>query len=353
MTKIASLLLIFNSEEETYTILKNWIFSSSHQQEIIGKHLTFTHSELQKLVGIIMKVLNRKCQELEENMEKRNIDLKQHVSNVVTSFGVDYFSFPLLSRLLSTFTIEGNKALIKIISSMFLLCSDNLMNDEEKDFEKLMKASFMSQYSVDLIITKAFKLRLSKYNFDGAEVHLSLKHPVLLFRPYVEKPFFLFKESYIQRLWGNLAHIYRSYRPVLVYSTNDHGMSLRTLLRKTSDYDSQTPMALVILTESKSLIGCFIDCSLQKSNSYFGGNDSFLFQLEPEFKTYKHTGKNTYVANITQDMISFGGGGNGPSLMIDKYFGEGQSYSSETFENPIFESGFFNILSCEVISLII
>lgn len=353
MAKLASLLLIFNTEEETYAILKNWIHSSSHSKVFVEKHLTITHHELEKLVGIIMKVLLKKSEELIQHLEKKNIILKDYVSRVVMNFGINYFSFPLLSRLLSTFTIEGNKALIKIISSMFLLCSENLMTEDFQDFDSLLKSSFMSQFSVDLIITKAFKLKLSKYNLEGAEVHLDLKNPRLLFRPFIEKPFLLFTETFIQLLWGILPHLYRSYRPVLVYSTKSHGMSLRTLLRNSSEHDHHTPMAMAVCTENKTLLGFFLDCSIRKTDGYAGGNESFLFQLEPQFVVFKPTGKNNYIVNVTSDVISFGGGGHGPALSIDKYFGEGQSYLSDTFENPIFDSGFFNILSCEVFALII
>lgn len=353
IVNLTSLLLVYSTEEEAYAIIKKLISSSAHEKDIILKHITFNTKELRQVVGIVIKVLKKKCEELSEFLDSRNISLKDHIAKIFCSFGIGYFSFALLMRMLGCFIVEGNKVFIKVIISMFVLYCGKISTEKFEDFDEFLKNCFYSQNSIDIIMNKAFKVKLSRFDFEGSIVDIKLKQPIYLYRPFIEKPFELFKESYLQLLWGNFPQLYRVYRPKLVYSSESQGISLRTLLRNAREFESKTPMLLAIKSEQKNIYGAFLDCALRESNEYLGSSESFLFQLEPEFVVFNASGKNSDYAWSNGDMVAFGGGGHGPALSIDKYIGTCQSYISDTFDNPIFEGGFFNILACEVIALVL
>jgi len=344
IVNLTSLLLVYNTEEEAYVIVKKLISSSAHEKDIILKHITFNVKELRQVVGIVVKVLEKKCEELIEYLAIKKLSLKVYIAKIFNSFGIGYFSFALLARMLGCFIVEGNKVFIKIIISMFVLYCGKISTEKFEDFDEFLKDSFYSQNSIDLIMKKAFKVKLSRFNFEDSIVDLTLKQPIYLYRPYIEKPFELFTISFLQLLWGKFPQIYRVHRPKLVYSSDSQGISLRTLLRNARDFESKTPMLFAIKSEQKNIYGAFLDCALRESHEYLGNSESFLFQLEPEFVVYNASGKNSDYAWSNGDMVSFGAGGHGPALSIDKYIATCQSYISETFDNPEFEGGYFNIL---------
>lgn len=339
------------NEEETYETLSTMIKLSQKNKELISKYFTSSQEELGIMSGMIIKVISHKCEELIECIERKDVKFSDCVIKILQSFGVGYFPFAFLSRLLSIFAIEGNKALIKVIISVFIAYSETIIGSNCQDFDSELRTLFFAISYSDVIFTKAFKIRLTKYSFDDIMPKITTKMAIKLYRPYLEKKFHVLKEHIIERLWVELPGLYRPYAPKCIYSSLQHGTSLRTLYRITEEYQEKIPMIFIVLSQDKEIYGIYIDRALQKHKDYIGGTDSFMFQGDPIFEIFRCVGNDTMVALVKDKMLCFGGGNHGPALCVNEDLSVGQSYPSQTFANKPFGSGYFEIVSCELFVL--
>jgi len=132
---------------------------------------------------------------------------------------------------------------------------------------------------------------------------------------------------------------------VLLYSLDQHGISLGTLYARVSQFI--TGGCLVAVKDGNDAIfGAWIGDGIRRSvgESYYGSGESFLWkQADTTFlhgkptkaKVFKWTGKNDYVALCLQDSISFGGGDGKYGLFLDSNILDGSSAPCPTFDNEI------------------
>ncbi len=98
----------------------------------------------------------------------------------------------------------------------------------------------------------------------------------------------------------------------MLYSTNQHGISLSTLYRLTSAHEG--PLLLVIKDEFDDIFGAFASESLHIQTGFYGDDSCFLWKYEPEapqgkkLSVYKATGDNNYLIYSEAHCIAFGGG---------------------------------------------
>ncbi|KAF9523685.1 TLD-domain-containing protein [Crepidotus variabilis] len=141
----------------------------------------------------------------------------------------------------------------------------------------------------------------------------------------------------------------------LIYSLDQHGISLNTLYNQCETYSTRKPtlgevglskgMLLILKDaadeedeESRTLFGAWIADGLKpnKGKGYAGGGESFLWKYsQKQLRVFKATGKNSYVALCEPDYISFGGGlSDGHyGLYLDDTLFEGSSAPCPTFDN--------------------
>lgn len=117
----------------------------------------------------------------------------------------------------------------------------------------------------------------------------------------------------------------------LVYSTMDHGISLKNLYRRTQDI--QAPLLLIVQTHDGKLLGGFASECFSLHAKYFGTGETFVFTFEPEFAAYKWSKQNRYFQLAKEDSIGFGGGG-GFALWLDDEFKYGSTSACSTFASP-------------------
>ncbi|XP_036362769.1 GTPase-activating protein skywalker-like isoform X2 [Octopus sinensis] len=134
-------------------------------------------------------------------------------------------------------------------------------------------------------------------------------------------------------------------QPKLLYTSEEHGVSLRTLYVMTEEYE---PTIIVIKTLTDEIFGAF--CSSSWSNrkqsskniSYFGTGETFLFTLKPEQKKFPWIGySRPDISRNAASMFMAGdssvliiGGGGGTAIMLDENLLRCRTEETETFGNP-------------------
>uniref|UniRef100_A0A4W3IJL5 Oxidation resistance protein 1 n=1 Tax=Callorhinchus milii TaxID=7868 RepID=A0A4W3IJL5_CALMI len=153
------------------------------------------------------------------------------------------------------------------------------------------------------------------------------------FRPSLSEKSDLLQPDQIEKLAKNLPPRTVGYPWTLSYSTGKHGMSLKTLYRTMTDFD--TPMLLVIKDSDGQVFGALASEPFKVSDCFYGNGETFLFTFCPEFKVFKWTGDNMFFIKGDMDSLAFGGGGGEFGLWLDGDLYHGRSHSCKTFDNHI------------------
>ncbi|KAF8326628.1 TLDc domain-containing protein, partial [Cantharellus anzutake] len=133
----------------------------------------------------------------------------------------------------------------------------------------------------------------------------------------------------------------------LLYSLDQHGISLGTLYSRTSKFTTEGGCLLCVKDDNDTIFGVWIGDGIRRSigESYYGSGESFLWkqQADTDFsdgrptkaRVFKWTGKNEYVALCLPDSMSFGGGDGKYGLFLDSNLLDGSSAPCPTFDNEI------------------
>lgn len=122
----------------------------------------------------------------------------------------------------------------------------------------------------------------------------------------------------------------------LIYSTEQHGFSLKTLYRDMQGVDS--PVMLVVKDTNDNIFGALTSCELKPSDHFYGTGESFLFTFYPEFKVFKWTGDNNFFIKGNQESLSIGAGQGLFGLWFDGDLYHGQTHRCDTYDNDILTS---------------
>ncbi|KAJ4896919.1 TLD-domain containing nucleolar protein [Raphanus sativus] len=135
-----------------------------------------------------------------------------------------------------------------------------------------------------------------------------------------------------------LPNIVRGCKWVLVYSTLKHGISLRTLLRKSAELPG--PCLLVAGDKQGAVFGALLECPLTTTpkRKYQGTSQTFLFTtIYGQPRIFRPTGANRYYYMCMNEFLAFGGGGSF-ALCLDEDLLKATSGPSETFGNECLAS---------------
>uniref|UniRef100_A0A9I9CP60 TLDc domain-containing protein n=1 Tax=Cucumis melo TaxID=3656 RepID=A0A9I9CP60_CUCME len=119
----------------------------------------------------------------------------------------------------------------------------------------------------------------------------------------------------------------------LTGSTLKHGISLRTLIRKSGELSG--PCLLVVGDQQGAVFGGLLECPLKPTakRKYQGTNQTFVFTTmcgEPQL--FRPTGANRYFYMCMDDLLALGGGSNF-ALRLEEDLLNGTSGPCETFGN--------------------
>eukprot|EP01005_Ploeotia_sp_CARIB1_P000334 NODE_139_length_1368_cov_536.520548_g135_i0.p1 GENE.NODE_139_length_1368_cov_536.520548_g135_i0~~NODE_139_length_1368_cov_536.520548_g135_i0.p1 ORF type:complete len:387 (+),score=101.21 NODE_139_length_1368_cov_536.520548_g135_i0:79-1239(+) len=139
----------------------------------------------------------------------------------------------------------------------------------------------------------------------------------------------------------------------LVYSTHQHGTSIKTLSYRMSNKEH---LLFVVRTMSKDILGCYIAHPVKEENKrgYQGGGSMFVFSYHSgKFSQHTWTQANRYHVLFKPDGIGFGGDPNF-ALWLDESLQLGSTGYSKTYDNPPLsptddgKKTDFNVFSVEV-----
>ncbi|RAL54531.1 hypothetical protein DM860_001659 [Cuscuta australis] len=134
-------------------------------------------------------------------------------------------------------------------------------------------------------------------------------------------------------LQASLPNIVKGCQWILLYSTNRDGVSLRTLIHKSTD--ASGPCLLITGDKEGAVFGGLLDAPLTPTAKakYQGTNQTFVFTtIYGEPRLFRATGANRYFFLCTNEQLAFGGGEHF-ALSMDGDLLSGSSGPSETFGN--------------------
>ncbi|KAF8100719.1 hypothetical protein N665_0218s0057 [Sinapis alba] len=135
-----------------------------------------------------------------------------------------------------------------------------------------------------------------------------------------------------------LPNIVRGCKWILLYSTLKHGISLRTLLRRSADLPG--PCLLIAGDKQGAVFGAMLECPLRTTpkRKYQGTNQTFMFTtIYGQPRIFRPTGANRYYYMCMNELLAFGGGGSF-ALCLDEDLLKATSGPSETFGNECLAS---------------
>ncbi|XP_074603263.1 TLD domain-containing protein 2-like [Brevipalpus obovatus] len=121
------------------------------------------------------------------------------------------------------------------------------------------------------------------------------------------------------------------YSWAMIYSTSQHGISLKTLYRTMTDYEN--PVLLIIQDTDDTVFGALTSTSLRTSDHFYGTGETFLFTFHPEFRCFPWTGENIYFLKGDSHSIAIGAGDGSFGLWLDGDLYHGSSNPCQTFGN--------------------
>ncbi|KAL1741652.1 TLD-domain-containing protein [Schizophyllum fasciatum] len=130
----------------------------------------------------------------------------------------------------------------------------------------------------------------------------------------------------------------------LLYSLDQHGISLATLYRRCEaaldarrTKGNNTGALVVIKDGAGTVFGAWVGDGIHpsKGQGFYGSGESFLWKKAEGGKcsVYKWTGRNNYVTLCEPEYISFGGGDGQYGIYLDESLFDGSSARCPTFDN--------------------
>lgn len=193
-----------------------------------------------------------------------------------------------------------------------------------------------------VVTSDSFKIRLHETFQQASPTNFSKLPPM-------SENSVLLSESLRGFLYSSMPIIVKDRHWILLYSTAKHGISLRTLYRKSAALPD--PYLLVAGTFHGATFGGLLTAPLKPTTKrrFLGTNEMFVFtNVNENPQIYKATGLNRYYLLCMNDGISLGGGAHF-ALHLDEDLLNGSSGACDTFGSPcLAPSNEFSIANVEL-----
>lgn len=125
----------------------------------------------------------------------------------------------------------------------------------------------------------------------------------------------------------------------LVYSTQQHGTSLKTLYRNAQELlPSSCPCVLLVVDTEHYVCGALLSEPPVVRDKCSGTGESMLFTVRPVFSVFPASGKNDYYIICQRNCIAVGSGDGVYGLWLDDMLYRGCSFPCATFDNACLAS---------------
>eukprot|EP01117_Protostelium_nocturnum_P019502 TRINITY_DN846_c0_g1_i2.p1 TRINITY_DN846_c0_g1~~TRINITY_DN846_c0_g1_i2.p1 ORF type:complete len:977 (+),score=278.62 TRINITY_DN846_c0_g1_i2:170-3100(+) len=154
------------------------------------------------------------------------------------------------------------------------------------------------------------------------------------FVPSLDKESVLLTSDHREQLARRLPARYRLNDWKLAYSTQAHGISLKTFFGKTENAGAN----FIVIEDSRGWIfGGFASEAWRVEPRFYGNGECFVFQLNPTVDVWDWSEINSNFMCSRRDFIAMGGG---PmfSFWLDSDLNNGSSNACETFKSPTLSS---------------
>jgi len=131
-----------------------------------------------------------------------------------------------------------------------------------------------------------------------------------------------------------------------VFSTSQHGFSLRSLYRKFQG--ECAPSLLVIEDTDGSVFGALLSTPIRESEHFYGTGESFLFTCRPRWNLYSWAGDNQMFVRSTSCELTVGAGDGRFGIWLDSNLNQGRTQACQTYKNePLTTQGDFTVKTVE------
>ncbi|XP_050388396.1 GTPase-activating protein skywalker isoform X2 [Patella vulgata] len=224
-----------------------------------------------------------------------------------------------------------------------------------KEIKKLQVKNEMYVNSKSHIANHEISRVGSNHSVHGVPLSRSFSGPIILQHVGTS----ILNVEMIHLIWGWLPPRLAVCQPFLLYTSEEHGTSLRTLYSKIED---KTQTIIIIKTTRGEIFGAFCSApweerkSSNKNLSYFGTGETFLFSLQPCKRKYDWVGiiqegipktANMFLAGDNSVMTI--GGGNGEAIQLDENLVHCRSEKCDTFQNEPLCS--YKDFTCQVVEV--
>ena len=347
-----SLLLLYVDEGRCYEIVDYCIGQSCERRELLEKFFTTEAEQFKILVGITCCVAFGEIEGLQSLIKARNIDFPRAVSEIFKVLFIGHFKISFLQRFLAMFLADGLLALVKVTVGIFKVAAESV-SEFRKEFGAELKQFLYCLDDDDPIFLAAQKLKVTKSFFKDLEIPNLQGLTIYKYsRPKLNFVSRVVSMYELELIWTYVPDYLRHFEVQKIFSTTDHGYSLKNLIRTCSVVKGQKATIFVIKSSSKDVIGGYFEHPIEICSKYVGNFNSFIFSLKPLPLFYHSAGVNELHAFINEFVILFGGGKEGIALSIDQELLNASSSACETFANPVLISSHFEILELEVLSIV-
>lgn len=288
--------------------------------------------------------------------------------------------FPHIVRIIDCYLVEGVKVLYRVVLSILILFTKysvsakhhGAINDTFTVGERIRQFCTNMPFPVEKLLKRGFRIRgLTKKEIQKLQLRhemcISSQHHLqhelqksasahsfgglphshsfsgrIVFDQTTSS--IVTSNEMLYTIWSWLPARYAVCQPELLYTSEEHGTSLRTLYTRIENHQ---PTLILIKTTTDEVFGAF--CSMywrerKKSNKnvyYFGTGETFVFTLSPERKKYEWVGLHEENISNTANMFLAGdskiltiGGGNGEAIQLDENLLHCRTEHCDTFDNP-------------------
>ncbi|XP_070536041.1 GTPase-activating protein skywalker-like [Ptychodera flava] len=369
---ITSLLLHYMGEEECYSSLSKLLTSRQ------PRYLTQTRTAYQASI-LTLKDLAKKYAETGHQYISRKSDNDDEVYADWMWWIFKYLPFTHLVRVMDCYLVEGIKILYRVALAIIILYKKHMQGTPQGSAESNTHTSAMKNFVSNMPVTPG-KLLKTSFKIKGLSRSVIYKyqqrHEVNLRKagggrkpptdqdgitplqiPDINSS--IVNHSQLQTIWRWLPQRIALCKPVLLFTTEEHGSSITAMFNRCED---EEPTILLVKTTSGKVFGSYLSTrwrarqSREKDSSYFGTGECFVFSLVPEEQKYAWVGihgetisrASSLFMRAEADSIAIGGGG-GDAIYIYDGLHKGMTFRSETFNNPpLCETDFI----CQVVEII-